>query len=440
MIKHINHQNFLTTPFVAVKEWELYNGQNNDVVLIEPTDSPEVAVALDYIDYSSDYPVLNRECNIALEQQEADNVIYQEGISGSGFFDPSTEPQNPDGTYKRLVHNQTQKAFYNQYRDPTKMFGMDYIDFPIGQTERQFTEFIRLFNIPQQFFGDRIVPRTLKINDTSLDDNVEIFDDGYQNIMAGYNLFSKVQEVRTLGNLLFDGTQSNACISYAEVIKSASVADSASLSLVNFNSGYISNYTFTDGAPTGSTPISGTTIPSGSFSGSYPGGSSINTSLTTAFFTASIKNSASVDRPSTRTSFTYGTLQNFSILEPTAILANIGFNTGSLRESIVSQSIFDFGGSISSISFGSGSIFNTIISTAPPGPDSASIVNVSFGSGSVFNVIIYNTGSNDSGSVTKVNFVSGSVFNQVQTASLYPYNDYQIVNQTIGFNSGSIWP
>ena len=35
MIKHINHQNFLTTPFVAIKAWELLNVANNDVVFPE---------------------------------------------------------------------------------------------------------------------------------------------------------------------------------------------------------------------------------------------------------------------------------------------------------------------------------------------------------------------------------------------------------------------
>ena len=68
MIKHINHQNFLTTPFVAVKQWELFSIQNDDVVLIEPPDSsPEYPVALEYIDYNNGVPVLNRDCDIALE-------------------------------------------------------------------------------------------------------------------------------------------------------------------------------------------------------------------------------------------------------------------------------------------------------------------------------------------------------------------------------------
>jgi len=213
MIKHINHQNFLTTPFAASKQWELYNVQNDDVVLIEPPDSPEVPVAMDYVDYGGSSPILNRVCNIALEQQDGNEVIYQEGVSGSGFFFPDA-PQNQDGTYKRLVWDQTWRSFYNLYRDPTKIFGMDHIDFPLGKTDRQISEFIRLFNIPQRFWGDRLVPNTIQLYDTSLDDNVEIHDDGYQNLLAGTNLFSKVQEIRSLGNIIIDGEVTNSCEVY----------------------------------------------------------------------------------------------------------------------------------------------------------------------------------------------------------------------------------
>jgi hypothetical protein len=81
MIKRINSNNFLTTPFIAVKSWELFNIENDDVVLLEPFVSgspiPDTAVAQDYIDYYGPSPILNRECDIALEQQPQDVLIYQ---------------------------------------------------------------------------------------------------------------------------------------------------------------------------------------------------------------------------------------------------------------------------------------------------------------------------------------------------------------------------
>ena len=236
MIKHINYQNFLTTPFVAVKEWELYNVQNDDVVLIDPTGSIEVPVAMDYVDYSGTSPILNRLCNIALEQQSGNDVIYQEGESGSGYFFPDA-PKNADGTYKRLIYDQTKKSFYNLYRDSFKIFGMDHIDFPLGKTDRQISEFIRLFNIPQRYWGDRLVPRSIQLYDTSLDDNVSVRDDGYQNLLAGTNLFSKVQEIRYLGNIIIDGNITNSCEVYDDT--SASLSTSASVDLAGVQVGYL---------------------------------------------------------------------------------------------------------------------------------------------------------------------------------------------------------
>lgn len=212
MIKRINPHNFLTTPFIAVKSWELFNIENDDVVLLEPFVSglpiSDTAVAQDYVDYYGPSPILNNECDIALEQQTQDIVIYQEGLSGSGKFYPNSEPTNQDGTYKRLVYNTINKAFYNRYNNPTEIFGLEYIDFPLGRTVRNMADDFRVFNIPQDVFGDKLVPSTIQFFDTSLDDNVTITDDGYQNLIAGYNLFSRIQEVRNFGNTILNGSSS----------------------------------------------------------------------------------------------------------------------------------------------------------------------------------------------------------------------------------------
>ena len=218
MIKRINPHNFLTTPFIAVKSWELFNIENDEVILLEPHEAgspiPDTAVAQDYVDYYGPNPILNRECNIALEQQEQDILIYQEGLLGSGKFFPDSEPTNPDGTYKRLVYNTINRAFYNNYNDPTKIFGLEYIDFPLGQTVRNMANNFRVFNIPQLIYGDKILPGTIQFFDTSLDDNMVIKDDGYQNLIAGYNLFSKIQEVRNFGNTLLTGSYTASCLPY----------------------------------------------------------------------------------------------------------------------------------------------------------------------------------------------------------------------------------
>ena len=207
MLKQISKSNTILSPFDAVKSWNLSNIDNEDIPLTDDTSE----IALEYNDYTSGTGVLNRQCNIALEQQVDDKAVYEEGISGSGFFNPDTDSRNNDGTYKRLVYNQIEKAFYNNYRNPLEIFGMDNIDFPLSNTDRIISSNFLMFNIPRRIMGDKIVPGSVEFFDTNLDDNVTIYDDTYGNLIAGENLFSKIQEVRSLGNVIVQGTVVNEC-------------------------------------------------------------------------------------------------------------------------------------------------------------------------------------------------------------------------------------
>ena len=190
---------------MAIKAWNLYNTDNTDVVLVED-ETTETPVALDYVDYGGSNPIINRECDIALEQQANDFSDVEEGLSGSGMFDPNTDPQNNSGTYKRLVYDQIYRAFYNSYANPTEIFGLDYIDFPLSKTSRNLADMFLVFTVPQDIFGDRILAGSVQFFDTSLDDNAAINDDGNGNLIAGTYLFSKIQEIRSLGNTLLPGT------------------------------------------------------------------------------------------------------------------------------------------------------------------------------------------------------------------------------------------
>jgi len=205
MIKQIGKHNLLTSPFAAVKAWELSNVDNEDAVLLEPLSQslliPDTLVAVDYIAYSPTcVPILNTDCNIALEQQDSDLAIFEEGVSGSGLFTPADEAQNDDGTYKRLVYDQMGRAFYNLYRNPLQIFGMENIDFPLSKTDRYLADRFLLFSIPRRMMGDRLVEGSIELFDNTLDDHVEIHDDGNQNLLAGSNLFSKIQEIRHIEN------------------------------------------------------------------------------------------------------------------------------------------------------------------------------------------------------------------------------------------------
>ena len=119
MLKQLKKTDVITSPFRATKARELYNVQNPDQVILEQDSAsvviPETPIALDYVDYLTGTPLLNRDCDIALEQQTADLALYEEGISGSvkPFDSASAEINLNTGTYKVLLYNQMYRAFYN---------------------------------------------------------------------------------------------------------------------------------------------------------------------------------------------------------------------------------------------------------------------------------------------------------------------------------------
>lgn len=339
MIKHINHQNFLTTPFVAAKSWRLHNDDPDDLVLLEPTGSDDT-VALEYTDYSTDNPFVNTACSIALEQQNADFINYQEGITGSGKFYPDQEPTNQDGTFKRLVHAQTKAAFYNKNNDPTKIFGMEFIDFPLGQTFRDLSAITRLFNVPQSVFGERILEKSVRLNDSQLDDNVEVVDDGYQNLIATRNLFSKVQEVKSFGNIIMSGTSSYEC--YADHVDVSITEGAASIS-IGFVSGELLDI------PTIENTSFSMTFYTGSLDLGIITSSAVDTaSLGVAFYTGSLNDnvlgvSGSYETGSLTTTFYTGSLfdqvliTSGSTTESSSM--NVAFYTGSMFDQVVTSSM-----------------------------------------------------------------------------------------------------
>jgi hypothetical protein len=250
MIKNFKRSDIQTTPFVATKSWVLTSFHNQDILLLEsgyfntyfwnsismlwetweiPWDisfsystTTEVPLAEEFVDYQggSDYPILNRECNIALEQQEEDKVLYEEGQHLTGPFYPDSDPKNNTGTYKRLLYNQIKNSFYNEWNDPTKMFGLENIDFQLSKTKKFLGDNFRLFNVSNAHFGEKMLENSITLVDNSLDDNFEIVDDGFGNIIARENLFSRVQEVREFTNLINVSITSSYCDTYNSNIES----------------------------------------------------------------------------------------------------------------------------------------------------------------------------------------------------------------------------
>ena len=197
MIKPLHKYDTQTTPFLATKDWYINNTDNADVLLYESTGSDDgLPIALEFVDYGSDYPTIGSFCDIALEQQSADLAITELGLNVIGIFYPELDPENIDGTYKRLIYSQIKTMFYNTYYDPTKMWGMENIDFPLSKTKKWISDEFRLINVPKNVFGDKIIPNSVIITDDTTDNEYIITDDGNCNLSAGTNLFSHQQEIR----------------------------------------------------------------------------------------------------------------------------------------------------------------------------------------------------------------------------------------------------
>lgn len=218
MIKDLKKYQIKLTPFQATKNWELDNVYNEGVFLLEQTasDGSDIALALEFYDYGdgSDSPITASDvCDLALEQQDADKVGFREGQKTIGTFYPELDAVNADGTYKRTVYSQFKTAFYNDYRNPTEIWGVENIDFELSKTKRYLSDNIRVFDVPSNVYGDKIIPNTVHMINRTLDNDYVVSDDGYGNLIAGTNLFSRVQEMGDFGNT-FSAGQDLTCSNY----------------------------------------------------------------------------------------------------------------------------------------------------------------------------------------------------------------------------------
>lgn len=206
MLKALHKNDTQLTPFIVTKDWELSNVTNEDLVLMEHTGSPGLPVALEYLEFTPYNPITASGCNIAQEQQLDDLVYLRDGLRQTGLFYPNTDPVNSDGTFKRVVYSQISNTFYNSYRDPTKIWGIEQIDFDKSKTQRFITDEFKLLNIPRVVFGEKIIENTVVMFDTTNDNNYTITDDGNCNLYAGTNLFSHQQELGEFVNSFYSGS------------------------------------------------------------------------------------------------------------------------------------------------------------------------------------------------------------------------------------------
>lgn len=293
MLKQINKSNFLTTPFSAVKEWNFNNTTNDDLLLLE-TASLTPFLALEYIDYYGD-PILNRDCDIALEQQPQNEAIFEEGLKGSGFFYPEKESKNDTGTYKRLVYDQIINAFYNTYKNPLEIFGSENIDFILSRMHRFYADDFRMFSFPTKIYGDSIQKKSVVFYDNSLDDFSEITDDGYGNLVAQKYLFSRVQEVRKFGNVFVEGDAGLDCLT----LSTTSTTTTSTTSTSTTSTSTTSTTSTTTPAPTTTTTTTPSTTTTTTSTTPIPPTTSTTTSTSTTSTTSTTPTTTSTTTTST---------------------------------------------------------------------------------------------------------------------------------------------
>lgn len=381
MIKLLKQYQVQTSPFNATKNWHLNNIDNDNLLLFESTGSDDgEPFALEFIDYGdgSGLPVDNSSCDIALEQQDNDLAIMREGLNVTGIVNPEIEPINSDGTYKRSIYHQVRTMFYNRYLDPSKVWGLENIDFGVSKTQRILADEFRLFDVPRNVYGDKVIPKSVTIVDDTQDNLYTITDDGNGNLFAGKNVFSHQQELGEYVNEFHANLTSSYCDYYWAFHEHINT-DTASMQI--------------------------------------------------AFFGGQLRSQLNTDTASLALSFLFGSTQLAPPLIDSPTL-RLGFTSGSIRlAAIVDSSSFDFPSL--TVNFSSGSLVTNVIT------DSSSVdfptLTVNFSSGSLVTNVITDSSSLDFPRVT-VNFSSGSIVTNTFPITM----SFNSMQNTVGFVSGNL--
>lgn len=253
MIKSLNRGDILVTPFEAQKNWDNNNLIPFDLILWQSqsintisgvTSSLTGYISHTYLDYGDNttdpisgtpYPITNSYCNLALQQQTLGYVKYQKGVfnqsvlyptasfytASSKYYNSSSNPRNIDGTYMNIVYDATKHLFYNNYNNFTKTFGMETADLTV--TNRFLTNTMDVFTVPRINFGEKILPNSVVIRDSSFDKPYTIIDDGNCNLIFSGSIFSTYE----IDNLLSSSANATVLISSLDCNASASYTASA---------------------------------------------------------------------------------------------------------------------------------------------------------------------------------------------------------------------
>jgi len=205
MIKSLKRNDIRSTPFVANKSW---NSQNQicDNTINWQSGSQSGSLFLTFFDYEDGTqmsPISSAFSSaICYQQQDDDFLRFRIGqeITGTTFYSTSSKyynqganPTNIDGTYQLLVYNTTKNMFYKETANPTQIFGLESLN-PID-VNRTLPKQIYVFNVPQNKFGEKVVPNSVQIKQKLEDGNFVVIDDGNSNLKLSGPKFVDVQNL-----------------------------------------------------------------------------------------------------------------------------------------------------------------------------------------------------------------------------------------------------
>ena len=223
MIKSLKKNDIRTTPFTAAKKWNPQNKLHKDLILWQ-SGSVSGSLSLTFKEYNDGTvaPYTYISSAIALQQQQDDFLRFREGVNlsgsisptGSFYYDPVLSEKNVDGTYKTVLYATTKHLFYKESQDPTKIFGLESLD--SSNVNRSLPNKISTFNIPQNKFGEKVIPKSVVITHEIQGQTYNVVDDGNSNLVVSDKTFINNQDAnidKVPSNIILNNVDKNNTIS-----------------------------------------------------------------------------------------------------------------------------------------------------------------------------------------------------------------------------------
>jgi hypothetical protein len=215
MIKSLKKNDIRTTPFTAAKKWNPQNKLHKDLILWQ-SGSVSGSLSLTFKEYNDGTvaPYTYISSAIALQQQQEDFLRFREGVNlsgsisptGSFYYDPVLSEKNVDGTYKTVLYATTKHLFYKESQDPSKIFGLESLD--SSNVNRSLPNKISTFNIPQNKFGEKVIPKSVVITHEIQGQTYNVVDDGNSNLVVSDKTFINNQDAnidKVPANIILNG-------------------------------------------------------------------------------------------------------------------------------------------------------------------------------------------------------------------------------------------